>query len=705
MRSALARGTSMDPKSSRSRRYLRIDCLVLLVGHVWVLVVLIEGLTAVAPVPSYAQAPLAHAPEEPSEALELIQEEESVSIAARHEQPISQAPSNVYVITDEDIRTSGAKDLPTILRRIPGIEVMQTTGADFNVSVRGDNQLRENKLLVMVDGRSIYLDVQGEVLWRMIPITLPEIKRIEVLKGPASVLYGFNAFDGIINIITKSPEEMKGATVQFGGGEFGSITVAAIAAGAGKVLGKDAGYRLSYGRDQNNMWSDRNSLAFRSNKFNVQTNYALSSVSSLTVQGGLIDSNNYDGPIAANAVVSQKPEMGYVNAVYERPNFFVRAWWQNLDRPYQLGVNPLLRGIATIPFNNQQEGNTYNIEAQHAVEFGAHRLTYGLNYRHNTYTDTRFDGRGLEDRFGLYVQEEWKMTSTLTAVAGVRYDMDTFINPTFSPRGALIYTPIPDHTFRLSGSVGYRPPTITETRQLALASFSIPGFPTTIGVLRGNPNLAPEQIISYELGYQGWYMKHRLRVRSALFFNHISDLIDSKTTVRGVAATYANGGDLTMGGGEADIYGGEAGAEFLFTKWLSGFANYSYQQFGQTIRGGVARGMPHSKANAGLRTEFENGVSGEALLYYYGAATYPLDSSFQSSLFRLSPGTPPPDPRVGSYVLLNLRGAYRFWQEKKTNREAEVAVTAFNALNDRHKEHPLGETIGSLVMGWLTVKY
>lgn len=200
-------------------------------------------------------------------------------------------------------------------------------------------------------------------------------------------------------------------------------------------------------------------------------------------------------------------------------------------------------------------------------------------------------------------------------------------------------------------------------------------------------------------------MKHRLRVRAALFFNHISDLIDTKTTVRGVAATYANGGDLTMGGGEADIYGGEAGAEFLFTKWLSGFANYSYQDFGQTIRGGVARGMPHSKANAGMRAEFDNGVSGEALLHYYGAATYPLDSSFQTTLFRLTPNTPPPDPRVGSYVLLNLRGAYRFWQEKKTNREAEVAVTAFNALNDRHKEHPLGETIGSLVMGWVTVKY
>ena len=101
---------------------------------------------------------------------------------------------------------------------------MQVTGADFNVSVRGDNQLAANKLLVMVDGRSIYVDTQGQVYWKAIPVTLPEIKRIEVLKGPASVLYGFNAFDGIINIITKSAEEMKGTTLQFGGGTYGTIS-------------------------------------------------------------------------------------------------------------------------------------------------------------------------------------------------------------------------------------------------------------------------------------------------------------------------------------------------------------------------------------------------------------------------------------------------------------------------------------------------
>ena len=201
--------------------------------------------------------------------IELIKNEENVSIAVGlgREQPISQAPSNVYVITDEDIRHSGAADIPTILRRVPGIDVMQVNGADFNVSVRGDNQLNANKLLVMVDGRSIYVDAQGFIFWRLLPVTLPEIKRIEVLKGPASAVYGFNAFDGIINIITKSPEEMKGTTLQFGGGNFGTITASAIHAGTVDKFG----YRLSLGTNQNASWSNRNALAFRDHLFNIHT--------------------------------------------------------------------------------------------------------------------------------------------------------------------------------------------------------------------------------------------------------------------------------------------------------------------------------------------------------------------------------------------------------------------------------------------------
>ncbi len=107
-----------------------------------------------------------------------------------------------------------------------------------------------------------------------------------------------------------------------------------------------------------------------------------------------------------------------------------------------------------------------------------------------------------------------------------------------------------------------------------------------------------------------------------------------------------------------------------------------------------------------MRIDMENGLNGEALFHYVGPTTYPISSAF-SSLAPLT-GEPAPNPRVGSYTLLNLRGAYRFWEERAPDghrRQAEVAISVFNALNDRHKEHPLGETIKSRVMGWLTLKY
>ena len=628
--------------------------------------------------------------------LDLIKEEETVSIASRYEQPISKAPANVYVITDEDIRHSGATDLPTVLRRIPGMDVMQVSGADFNVSARGNNQSFANKILVLVDGRSIYVDVQANVFWKAIPVTLPEIKRIEVLKGPASSIYGFNAFDGIINIITKSPEEMKGTTVQFGGGELGTISSAAIHA---NKIG-NLGYRLSIGRDQNQQWQNRDALAFRSHKVNLQTEYALPGDSKLLLSGGLVDANRFDGPIGETVSPSGRPSLGYANVSYERTNFFVRGWWSSYQDSTTVTVNPLLANFIRVTDrdgNSTQSflSNTYNLDAQHALEFGAsNRLLYGVNYRHNSLSSSATDAFSRENRLGLYLQDEWRATQSLTLVAGLRYDLNTFINPTMSPRVALVYQALPDHTFRVSASAAYRSPTLFETHQDQRA---VNTFSPTI-VIQGSRGLDPEQIISYEAGYQGWFLNHRLRLRTDLFFNHISDLVTNRIT----SATTAS---IVNDHGQADIYGGEAGIEFFATPWLTGFANYSYQEVGQSFLGTVRRGAPRFKYNVGLRGDWDNGWSGEAALHHVGASTYPIAATFT----QLAPlGVTAPDLRVGSYNLLNLRGAYKFWQEKAEAgyvRNAEVALTAFSALNDTHKEHPLGDTIGSRVMGWITVRY
>ncbi|HZD13408.1 MAG TPA: TonB-dependent receptor, partial [Candidatus Binatus sp.] len=600
-------------------------------------------LVAQIPLPGYTEELSSKSDQPPIPELELIKEEETVSIASRHEQPISQAPSDVYVITDEDIRHSGAIDLPTVLRRIPGMEVMQMSGADFNVSVRGNNQTTANKMLVLVDGRSIFVDVQAQVYWKAIPVTLPEIKRIEVLKGPSSAVYGFNAFDGIINIITKSPAEMRGTTLQFGGGELGTITSAAVQAG---TMG-NLGYRVSIGRDQNQQWRNRDALALRTHRLNVQTEYALPNAAKLVVSGGLVDVNRFDGPLTSTVILMGRPALGYGHVSYERPDFFMRAYWNSYNDTTDVNLHPFLAPFLRISDRNGSstsafEGNTYNVEAQHGLDlWTTNKLTYGFNYRHNTLSSNFISASSQEDRLGFYLQDEWKPVPTLTLVAGARYDLDTFIHPTISPRVAVLFTPIPDHTFRVTVSAAYRSPTLFETN--AESQILITGSPV-LGMNRGSSNLNPGKIVSYEAGYQGWYFQHRLRTRAALFFNHISDLISFSS--HGLIVTPQNVG-------EADIYGGEAGIDFLATRWLTGFANYTYQEIGQSFTDASRRGVPRFKVSAGLRGEWENGLSGEITFYHVAAATYPVNTAFTQ--FATVGGFTPPNERVDSYNLLNLR--------------------------------------------------
>ena len=206
------------------------------------------------------------------------------------------------------------------------------------------------------------------------PSPCPEIKRIEVLKGPASAIYGFNAFDGIINIITKSPEEMRGTTLQFGGGNFGTITASAIQAGTVDRFG----YRLSVGTNQNADWTNRSALSFRDYLFNVQTEYAFSSISKLTVSGGLVDSNAWDGPLQQDTVVSLKPSQGYTNVTYQLSDLIIRGYWQRFDAPGVNQFNPLIAPFQNFTTVNGSSAtttlaDTYNIDIQHGFRILVHK--------------------------------------------------------------------------------------------------------------------------------------------------------------------------------------------------------------------------------------------------------------------------------------------------------------------------------------------
>ncbi len=620
--------------------------------------------------------------------------EETVFTPSYQEQPISEAPSNIYVITAEDIRQSGATDLPTLLRQVPGMSVIERTGGQFNVGVRGNNQELANKILLLIDGRSAYVDTQGVVPWKELPVSLLEIERIEVLKGPTGSIYGFNAFDGVVNIITKTPEAAKGMTTQFGGGEYGAIRSTAMYANRHDRLG----YRFAFGHDQNQQWRDRDGLAYRANRFNGLVDYRLWNQGTVRMEGGLIDANRLDA--GSEIVRFDTPNtLSYARIGYEQSNFFVRAFWSRQTNTVAFETVPALSGVVTVGDRNQRssgipfDSDTYDLISQYSHRLGTtHTLIGGANYRHNSLSSTQIATFSREDRLGFYFQDEWRPLTQVWATAGVRMDLHSEINPMYSPRLALFYSPIPNHTIRLSGSVGYRSPTLVETNQAATGTANIFGF-IIDSTVEGSSNLKPEKIVSYEVEYQGWLMNHRVRPRLALFWNHISDLI-------GIEATSQTTGTYVNASGVADIRGFEAGVEIFATPWLRGFANYSYQDTKQSLTGTLRRGGPASMVNAGVTMDWDSGVNGEIAVHYVGSATYPVAPDFSQFVgLGLIPPSAVPSDRVPSYTLLNLRAGYRFWHD-----QAEFAVSVYNSLNDRHREHPLGDVIGSRVLGWFTLR-
>jgi iron complex outermembrane receptor protein len=458
------------------------------------------------------------------------------------------------------------------------------------------------------------------------------------------------------------------------------------------------GYRLAFSHDQNQQWRDRDALAYRADRFNGMVDYQLGNQRVLRAEGGVVDTNRLDAGVVF-VRFNTPNNLRYARLNYEQPDFFIKGFWSKQSNNVSFSTVPALTPYLTVGDKNGDstdvpvDSTTYDVVSQFTRRIGkTHSLILGINYRHNILSGSDVSQTSHEDRLGFYGQDEWRMTDVLRLTAGIRMDLDSEISPAYSPRVVMVFLPALNHSFRLSGTVGYRPPTLIETNLLSVNTFNLFGV-TIPNVTTGSGNLKPEKIVSYEAEYQGWFFNHRLRSRGALFWNHIKDLIGTISPTP-TTSTYINTP------GVADIRGFEVGIEFWAISWLKGFANYSYQDTKQSITGNTRRGGSHSLVNGGFRIELENGLHGEAAVHYVGAATYPIPGEFsQLAGLGLIPSSEVPDSRVGSYTLLNLRGGYQFWRNR-----AEVAVSVFNALNDRHREQPLGDVIGSRVMGWFTLR-
>ena len=609
---------------------------------------------------------LAQQPTVPRELL-LFMEVPVVVTAARREQPLTKAPSAITVLTAEEIRQSGATTIPDLLRSVPGLDFSRVSASDVNITARGLNTRVANRMQVFLDGRSVYEDFFNLVFWHQLPISLEEIERIEIVKSPASALFGANAFSGVIHIITKSPEALKGTHISGTGGDFDTGIGNLIHAG---VVNK-VGYKISLGYDRTNHFP--NPLIGRTSdekgredfRGNFLVEYKLSERSKVSLSGG-IDSFDRDidpGLVRdidpGSGLVFAKGGLGFVKLNYSLADLKVQLVWNRLDTDLRSRIFP-------------QEGSVladaYQADVQHSFTLGRNNiLTGGASYRFNTFDSPLLIGKDREQHlFAVFLQDEWSPLEDLTLTLGVRVDTHPETGVNVSPRGSVVYSPWQNHTFRISVGRAFRNPSILE-------NFFNLGILTPLGpvMIRGNRDLDPEEITAYEVGYQAFLFK-RFKARVDLFYNQIDRFIDSpEETVPG---------ELIIPNSEdGSIFGGEVSLEFFLAEWLKGFLNYSYQERRVDIKSlGIA---PHHKGNVGLNFSFKNGFSANVFVHHVGESEG-------------SPG------KVNPYTLVNVRLGYQF---KILGNRTEIALAAFNLFNDVHREHPGSDLIERRVTG--TVRF
>lgn len=574
--------------------------------------------------------------------LSIFEEIPIITIASKRKQLITEAPSTVSVITAEDIKNSGVTDLAELFRSVPGMDVMAMSVSDYDVCARGMNAPGVDKMLVLLDKRPVYFDFYGIVTWSMVPVALEDIKRIEIIRGPGSAVYGANAYSGVIDIITKSIEESEGTLLKAKAGEENTGIGSLIHAGRQN----DLGYKLSLNWKKADEWSG-NETGLESFDMSVLMDYPVGNESRLSVSAGRCDSPT-GKTMTKIGLFKREGTTDYVKLNYDLSTLNVQCFWNRLD------VDTVYMGT-DYPIST----NTYDLDIQRSLPIGnGHMLTCGASYRHNRIESTLVEETHTQNLWAVYLDSELCPADKVILNMGARYDHHSLAGEEVSPRASLIYSPAKRHIFRLTYGTAFKNPHFIQSYLHIPAAFA-----------HGNEELDPEKLTAYELGYQT-FIGEKVKGMLNLFLNEYKDFIlfANYSTTQIPYYTYRNIGKAESVGGELDF-------NFLFSDGISGILNYSYQELTNKDTDERIESAPEHKLTAGLRARMVNGYSASLTAHY-------VDKTSWENL----------GGDVDSYTLVNARVAREFLDEKM-----EIALSIYNLLDDKHREHPWGEEIGQKI--------
>ena len=441
-----------------------------------------------------------------------------VSTVSRQASTIGKTPAAVYVITNEMIRRSGATCIPEALRMAPGVQVARIDANKWAVSIRGFNGRFANKLLVQIDGRTVYNPLDAGVYWEVQDVMMEDIERIEVIRGPGASVWGANAVNGVINVITKSTRDTQGVFAQAGGGtavrEFASARYGGQNGDLSyRLYGKWLDHAPGYSAEHDPSDQSRNSRGgFRADWGSKESNL-------VTFQGDCYD--NYDG--RSDLEPQGPPPYSQTSSGISRNtggNGLLR-WTHFLDEDSDWSVQTYYdrasRKLSNI--NYQEATDVFDVDFQHRFPIGERqKFIWGCGYR-NTKIDTEGGGGFLfynpakraDDLFSYFVQDDITLSEDLWVLTvGSKFEHNDYTNFEYQPTVRLLWTPTQRHSIWSAISRAVRTPSASEVgiyKRLPPLNGPDIGFgpdphPPEFPLLIGNPDLESEKLIAYEIGFR-----------------------------------------------------------------------------------------------------------------------------------------------------------------------------------------------------------
>jgi Outer membrane receptor proteins, mostly Fe transport len=615
-----------------------------------------------------------------------------VNIATKTDKTISETPSVASVITAEEIKNMGARELEDILQTIPGFEIMKNINGYYSLGIRGVKDTRTtSKMLMMIDGVP-YNDIfYGNSIGFGYDINVDLIERIEIIRGPGSALYGRNAFSGVINIITKNANNDGKCFVKLSGGTFNTKMLSGYYGYKEKMFSASFSFRRLYtdntdskfdnGQGDTVLWNIyRNNFTTSANigfgKFNLSGTYfnlkggALFNDNILTKKSGNISLSystsvnprlSFDGKIYYHSEkyiedleqVKPKLDTTYPNGIYYKPEFKEYLYGIETEMKYKIASdNDLLFG-----FQADVHG-VKDVVIYSNVNFANFSPLPGISRNNEVvYQPGWFDKNGHEyNNLALFAQDVWNVNKELSFTLGARYDIDSQIGSVFNPRVGIVWSPFRQASLKLLYGKAYRAPTPSEQYQ-------------TIGYAFGNKDLKPEIINTYEISFT--QRVNKMTNTLSLFKNELKDMIYA-AIISSIdpANTYYNLGKNNSMGVEFEN-------KLILGKNVYTYFNcsYTYSENTQTINNKDSSFKhtdvaPH-KINLGINYSFCRHYNGNLNVFYR--------SNMGKFMVPVSGGLADVQDKIGNFAVFNLT-----FQARDLIKNLTLTGSVYNLLNTKY---------------------